>query len=236
MTTQNELWQQASIAFLEALIKAGEKHRLRDYVARNRHTLWGNTQTWGNVGYALYSIGDTWAAIDWLSGWKDRKGVEPWMLWNLSLACRDKRRDRQSYEISIQALSLPADDLTQSHALLVSFDEMLNGDWDKAKDRVGKVNEPTLREWDRNLWQIIGVLNDFNQERMAGLAKHVEAINRLLSLARKTKFFGGSDLLLNLCRRAVLNIANDRDSGWLLALTYGRLSWLSLLSSFRVRH
>jgi cellulose synthase operon protein C len=236
MTNQDELWQQASIAFLEALVKTGERHRLREYVARNRHALWGNTQTWGNVGYALYSIGDTWAAIDWLSVWRDRKGVEPWMLWNLSLACRDKHRDRQSYEISVQALSLPADDLTQSHALLVSFDEMLNGDWDQAKERVGKINEPTLREWDRNLWQIIGVLNDFYRERMDGLAKHVEAINRLFILARKTNFFGGSDLLLSLCRRAVLNVANDRDSGWLLALTYGRLSWLSLLSSFRGRH
>jgi cellulose synthase operon protein C len=235
MTNMNELWQQASIAFLEALVKAGEKHRLRNYVARNRHNLWENTQTWGNVGYALFSIGDTWAAIDWLSVWNNRKGVEPWMLWNLSLACRDKHRDRQSYDISIQALTLPADDMSQSHALLVSFDEMLNGDWNKAQDRVGKINEPTLREWDRNLWQIIGVLIDFYQERIAGREKHVEAIDRLFVLARNTNFFGGSDLLLNFCRRAVLNVANDRQSGWLLALTYGRLSWLSLISSFRGR-
>jgi tetratricopeptide (TPR) repeat protein len=235
MTEQNELWQQASIAFIEALIKAGEKGRLRTFVARNRQALWRNTQTWGNVGYALYSIAEIWAAIDWLSDWKNRKGVEPWMLWNLSLACRDKNRDRQSYEISLQALSLPVDDLTQAHALLVSFDELLNGDWDQGSERLTKINEPTLREWDRNLWGIICVLADFYRERQAGLGRHADAINRLFQLARKTKFFGGSDLLLDLCRRAVLNLAKDHKSAWSRALTYGRLSWLSLLNSFRGR-
>ncbi|MBO0719729.1 MAG: hypothetical protein J2P41_02850, partial [Blastocatellia bacterium] len=233
MTSRNEIWQRASIAFLESLGKAGEKQRLRDFVARNRESLRGNTQTWGNVGYSLYSIGDIDAAIDWLSDWQNRREVEPWMLWNLSLACRDRRRDRQSYEISVQALNLPADDLTQAHALLVSFDEMLRDDWDKARERVEKINEPTLRDWDRNLWQIVGVLHNFFKEKIAGLDRHVDTIDRLLSLVRETNYFEGSGLLLSLCRRAILRVARDRKNGWLLAITYGRLFWLSFLSSLR---
>jgi hypothetical protein len=132
-------------------------------------------------------------------------------------------------------LSLPPYDLTQSHALLVSFDELLDGDWDRAGDRVGKINEPTLREWDQYLWQIIRVLNDFYKDRIAGLMLHVEAIDRLIALARTTNFFEGNKLLFTLCRRAALSIANDRKSGWLSALTYLRFSWLTCLSSIQIR-
>ncbi|MCI0387171.1 MAG: tetratricopeptide repeat protein [Acidobacteria bacterium] len=233
MIVKNELWQQASIAFLDALVKAREKDRLRRFVARNRHDLWQNVQTWGNIGYALYSIGDTYSAIDWLSDWRNRDSIEPWMLWNLSLAYREKNRERESYEVSIQALSLPADDLSQSHALLASIDEMLQGNWDKAKERLQKINEPTLRDWDRNLQKIVGALCDYYQAQIAGLEKHIETINQLFLLARETGFFGGSDLLQKIFRRAVLNVAKEKDNGWFLAMTYGRLSWLSLMRSFR---
>jgi hypothetical protein len=222
---RDEFWQQAMIAFLDALTKDKEKYRLRQFIAGNRHDLWQNLQTWGNVGYALFSIGDTRQTIHWLSDWRNRERAEPWMLWNLSLALSEINRDRESYQTSTHALTLPADDLSQSHLLLTSFHELLRGDSAMAIERLQKLNEPSLREWDRKFWRIIGALLEFHHSRENGRATHAETLDRLFLLAGEKDFFGGSELLVKFHRSATMSVAKAQGNRLVLAQTYGRLSW-----------
>jgi tetratricopeptide (TPR) repeat protein len=233
MSRRDEFWQRATIAFLDALANEKEKYRLRQFIAGNRHDLWQNLQTWGNVGYTLFSIGDAEQSISWLSDWPNRDRPEPWMLWNLSLALCEKNREPESYHTSTHALTLPADDLSQSHNLLASFHELLRGDSAMADERLQKVNEPTLREWDRKFWRIIDALLEFHRSRENGHTAHSETVDRLIQLAGEKDFFGGSELLVKFHRRATLSVAKAQGDGLFLAWTYGRLSWRSFVRSLR---
>jgi tetratricopeptide (TPR) repeat protein len=229
---RGELWRRAMAAYLEALANAGEKHRARKLITEIRRDLRGNTQTWGNAGYVLFNMGDVRAAIDWLADWRERPGVESWMLWNLTIALNTEGRDIESHEVGLHALTLPLDDLTQSHLLLCAFHELLGENIAQAISRITKINEPTLRDWDRLLWQIVCALRDFHQMREAGTPNHIETIDRLIELIRETDYFKGSEMLLKLNRRAIFHLAKDQGSPIFALSVRARLLWATIIKSF----
>lgn len=228
---RGELWQRAMSAYLEALANAGEKHRARKLITEIRGDLRGNTRTWGNAGYVLFNMGDVRAAIDWLADWRERSGVESWMLWNLTIALSTEGRYTDSHEVSLQALTLPPDDLTQSHSLLCAFHELLGDNIAQALARIAKINEPTLRDWDGLLWQIVCALRDFHQMREAGTPNQLETIDRLIELMRETDYFKGSEMLFKLNRRAILYLAKDQGGTVFFLTVRARLLWAAIVKS-----
>ncbi|HMV86903.1 MAG TPA: tetratricopeptide repeat protein [Blastocatellia bacterium] len=232
---RGELWRKAIGAYLEALANAGEKHRARQLIAELRNDLRGHVQTWGNTGYVLFNLGDVRSTIDWLADWRERAEVESWMLWNLSVALSTDGRDRESHEVCLHALTLPSDDLTQSHTLLVAFRELLGGKVVEAVSRLSAINEPTLREWDRFLWQIVCALRDFHQMRDIETPNHVETVDRLLELMRETDYFKGSEMLVRLNRQAILYLAKDQGSLIFTLSVRARLWWASIVRSVSAR-
>lgn len=230
LSERNELWRRAVNAYLEALSRAGQKHKAREFINEQESSLREHVLTWGHTGYVLLNLGDVKRTIDWMSDWRSREGAESWMLWNLSLALRMENRDGESREISQHALGLQPDDLTQAHALFVIFDELMQGDLENAEQHAARINEPTLRDWDRNLWKMVGVLRDLRQSQPPN---HSEAIDRLTGLARETNFFGGSEMLDKLLRRAALLLAKEQGSAICDLITRAKLMWLSVVKSFK---
>ena len=229
---RNELWRRAVNAYLEALSRAGQKHKAREFIKETEPDLREHVLTWGHTGYVLLNLGDLKRTIDWMSDWRSREGVESWMLWNLSLALRMENREGESREISQHALGLQPDDLTQAHALFVTFDELMQGDLENAEQRIARINEPTLRDWDRNLWKMVGVLRDLRQSQPPN---HSEAVDRLTGLARETNFFGGSEMLDKLLRRTVLRLAKEQGGSVFALIARVRLLWLFVVKSVVVR-
>ncbi len=225
---RGELWRRAVVTYLEELAKAGEKHRVRQFIAEARNDLRQHIQTWGNVGYVLLNMGDRLATIDWLSDWRERKDAESWMLWNLSLALRNVERVSNSYEVSSYGVTLPPDNLTQAHALVLAYDEILLGEFEKASARLAKINEPTLRDWDRNLFKIDSILKDAGPADSEGVTSRSDSIDQLFELERKTNYFDNDDLLVKLNRRAALKLAADDGRIILIQKTRLRLLLRSL--------
>ncbi|MBL8190131.1 MAG: tetratricopeptide repeat protein [Acidobacteria bacterium] len=226
---RNELWRRAVNAYLEALTRAGQKHRAREFINEVEADLRAHVLTWGHTGYVLLNLGDVKRTIEWMSDWRNRESVESWMLWNLSLALRMESRNAESREVSLQALSLQPDDLTQAHTLLVTMDELLQGDLNAAEQRIVRINEPTLRDWDRHLWRLIGVVHEL---RKTNPPNYSAAIDQLISWSRSTNFFGGSDMLDKLLRRIVLQLAKEEGSLFTLLMARAKLLWLSVAKSF----
>ncbi|MFN0109481.1 MAG: tetratricopeptide repeat protein, partial [Blastocatellia bacterium] len=220
----NELWRRAVNAYLEALMKAGQKHRARTFIQKQEKSLRSQSQTWGNAGYILMSLGDSKKTIDWLSDWRSHDGLEGWMLWNLALALRTHGRDRESNEVSREAIKLQPDHLTQSNLLLIAFDETLDGDLANANPRIEKINEPTLRDWDNQLFQLIRLLRQFQTERQQGAARFNSTVTKLLGRMLVTD----SELLTKLARRAIERIAKERNSVWFTLWVKARLLWTTL--------
>lgn len=231
MPERGALWQQAAIAFMDALIKAKEKHLLRQFIAAEREPLRAAVVTWANVGYALLSIGDKRDTLEWLSDWRARQELEPWMLWNLSLALREEGRDLESYEVSKHSLGLPPSELSQAHALFVIYEEMMQGNWQSANQRLAKINEPTLRDWDRHLWRMINTWQEHQQAGASGLPTHAEAVRRLLRLSSESNYFDGSSVLFKMMRRLALKLAEERGSLLFSAVVRIRLWGVSFLRS-----
>ncbi len=235
LSERGALWRRTATTFLESLAKAGEKNRLRQFIAEAGNELRQHTQTWGSVGYVLLNVGYKLATIDWLADWREHKDLESWMLWNLSLALRYVRRDADSYEVSSYAVTLPPDDLTQAHTLLMAGDELLLSEIDKASARLAKINEPTLREWDRQLFGIVSILRDAEQAQLEGKAGRPEWVDRLIELERETNSFDGSDVLIRLNRRAALKLAGDDGSMALILKTRLRLMWQAFVRSLAAK-
>lgn len=229
---RNELWRRGVTAYLEATARAGEKHQLRKFIEEGRGEFKQHTQIWGSVGYVLLNIGDRMATIGWLSDWRERKDAESWMLWNLSLALRYADRDSESYEVSSFGATLPPDDLTQAHNLVLAYDEFLLGEFEKASARMAKINEPTLRDWDRHLFRITSVLQEAGQLLREGKPSQSEHVKRLISMERETKYFGDSDLLVRLNHRAALKLANEDNDTILLIQTRLKLLLMTIGRSF----
>lgn len=214
-------------AYLEALMKAGEKHKARQFIASLEQPLRAHLQTWGHAGYILLSIGDTQKTIEWLSDWRNREGVEVWMLWNLALALRKDSRNREANEVSRYALTLQPDHLTQSNLLVLAFDELLEGNLANASSRLQKINEPTLRDWDRQLLSMVRTLERFLTTKQQGSRTHETTISSLLSDVKMTE----SDILVNLGRQAVELVTEDRGSLLFTALVQLRWWWVRVQKS-----
>lgn len=222
-----ERWRKASIAWINTLAEGRQKHRLRSYVELYRTALRADDTSWGQVGSNLYEIGDLRVAVDWLSDWRSREKVEPWMLWNLALALRQLKRDRESHDVSEHALTLPPDHTTDPHLLLLAVDDLLRGEYERGQQRLTHINIGALREWDRFLYDLATALLDADHQRNTLQVSHGSIIERLFDLRREVKFVETSPVLRELHRRAVWQVARQSGSLW-LQLTAGlRLTLLA---------
>ncbi len=129
----------AGETYLDDLAKTRDKARLRRFLRRMRAWLAADTDTWGTVGYALLETGLTDRARRWLSDWRGREGVKPWMLLNAACALRDEGDDADAAAVSRHALSLPSDHARGSHELWLAADAALAGWVEEATQRLQRV-------------------------------------------------------------------------------------------------
>lgn len=222
-----ERWRKASIAWLGTLAEGRQKHRLRSYVETYRAALHADDKAWAQVGYNFYEIGDVRTALDWMRDWQKRTKLEPWMLWNLALALRQNKHERESRAVSQHALTLPPDHMTDPHLLLLAVDDLLRNEYESGQQRLAHINVGALREWDRFLYDLATALLDADHQRNTLQVSHRSIIERLFDLRREAKFVETSPVLRELHRRTVWHVARQSGSWW-LQLTAGlRLALLA---------
>ncbi len=234
MPQRGELWLRASLAYLEVLAEARQKHRFRQYVAAYRTELRNDDKAWAQVGYNLYELGELRASLDWLSDWQQRAKLEPaklepWMLWNLALALRQNKREDESRAVSQHALTLPPDHMTDPHLLLLAVDDLLLGEYESGSQRLAHINVGALREWDCFLFELATALLDADHQRNELQVSHRSIIERLFDTRRAAAFVETSPVLRELHRRAVWRVA--RQSGSLLLQAWAGLR-LALLAGW----
>jgi cellulose synthase operon protein C len=226
-----EMWRRAFVTYLEALAKAGLKHRARQGIKSHRAELRADVKTWGGVGYVLLTLGDRREVTKWLGDWRQYAGrhspessqssLEPWMLWNYVLALGDLKRGREAYEAGSAALALPADHTSDSHRLLLACADALAGDADAARGRLQEVAAQSLSEWDRFVYEVASALLDSG----AGPEGEVEGLRRLADAAKAHAFYRESELLFSLYARALRRVAARSGSLAVKAAACGHLLW-----------
>jgi predicted Zn-dependent protease len=72
---------------LQELARHGYHRNVIRYWDANRAALWTNVDIWGQVGYCILGLGRKGAARKHFSEWKQRRGVQMWMVTNYVWSC-----------------------------------------------------------------------------------------------------------------------------------------------------
>ncbi|MBI4601140.1 MAG: tetratricopeptide repeat protein, partial [Planctomycetes bacterium] len=155
---RGKLGEAAAAAFIDALVEERAKGHFWIFFRRHKEALAASTELWGWTGYGLSSVRHPRGAVKWLSSWREREGVEPWMLQNLACALRDLGRDEEAREVSLHALTLAADGTTHVHELWLALDEAFADDVGAARERLARIDRKALQPYHQFLARLAEVL------------------------------------------------------------------------------
>ena len=123
-----EMVRRARLAYMAFTAEFRNTFRLLRFLRRMRRELRADTASWAQVGYALTTCRLYWQTARWLADWRERTGVEAWMLFNLATSLRALGRDKAALAVNQHALTLPPDQTRQRHATWVALENALSDD------------------------------------------------------------------------------------------------------------
>jgi tetratricopeptide (TPR) repeat protein len=133
------------LAYIWALADAGKP--VHGVVTKYSEVLRGNAPAWARAGGALVSTGNLSHGAAWLGDWRDRDGVEAWMLRPLAMAYRGVDQDQKAMEVCRAAVKLGGteESLADFRAWL-SLDLALSGQTEDAVAQSAKIDTVTVPE------------------------------------------------------------------------------------------
>lgn len=188
---RGEAGYRAARQFVEMLARGFVPSGLKKFVKRHGSALARDTVTWGSVGWALTCVEDFRAAADWMSDWRSRSDLKPWMLTNLAQALRAIGKKMESAEASRVGTSLPLDHASRFHELALACDACLQGEFTAARELLGPMDPHGMHSDDRfSLELVMAVLAREMPEPDASPISVDEERRRLTDAARRFKLLG----------------------------------------------
>ena len=195
------------------------------FVWQTRRLLRADTESWGQAGYALTTCGMHGRTVKWLSDYRTRPGVEPWMLSNLSASLRAMGRHGRAVEVNRHALTLPPDRTRSKHLAWVALEDAIT-DGEEARQRAARFHAeiaPRIEKLDQP-FRYLGVLTGQVLAVRAVAADPVER-RKVYRAARETlkkerqpvaaSFRRGNRALGRAERRARRRMSRDAGGWWL---------------------
>lgn len=127
-------WETATAVLLDYASRSGQVRLVRKFIRRHNERLCHGIHTWATAGNALIHCQRHVEAQRWLSDWRERADVRPWMLLGLASSLRQTARRGIGAAINEAALQLPPDHATPLHRLWLAADALVAGDWQRARD------------------------------------------------------------------------------------------------------
>ena len=137
------------LAYLWALADSGKP--VQSAVTKYSEVLRADAAAWARAGEALVATGNLAHAAAWLADWRDRDGVEAWMLRPLTVAYRALDQDDKAAEVCRAAVKLGGPDeaaLADFRAWL-ALDLALADQTEEAGSHISKVDSVTLADGTR---------------------------------------------------------------------------------------
>ena len=137
---EGELARRARMAYLTVLTERRRGWNVWWFTRRAREALRADTESWGQVGYALTGCNFHRRAVNWLSDWAARPDAKGWMLLNLASCLRTLQRHDEAVKVHRHALTLPPDHSRPKHLLWAALEDALADD-EAAHHRAGRLHE-----------------------------------------------------------------------------------------------
>jgi predicted Zn-dependent protease len=179
-------------AWREFASVCGENHQrgyLQEILKERRAWMSSDLEAWANVGYAYVQCDQAGDAVKWLSDWRERANLKPWMLYNLASATAVLNRDEESMEVTRHALTLPRDHTAPAQLARLAVYEAIHGNYSAAKTCLQELNFDRLEPVQRAHFSMAGALCE-----VAGQPQHQRAdvyYNQRENLAHQ---YGAGDL------------------------------------------
>jgi hypothetical protein len=181
-----------------------------------RHRLWlrADNHGWASMGYALLTLRRYGSTIRWMRDWRQRSDLKMWMLFNLSLALRARRRWNEAREVLRFAVKLPERDHTfQKLRLLLAMELALADGTEEAAAHFRELGTVGWDDYMRFRYRLIQGLLSIQQaapaQRKDVFYFESVAIRKVLEQHRGSIF--GADY-----RRSIVRMAKDTGSRWIL--------------------
>lgn len=212
----------ALIRYIGGLGKEKKKPFLDPILQKYRDVLRADVWGWGNVGYALASLRDYPATVQWMSDWADRDDAEPWMLMNLILALRGLERPDEASRISQYVMDNLEDGYAASyHDTWLLVEEALAGDTKTAAEHLEAVDPEDLDSYHQLLRLWVEVLLEVQKTPPAERGRAFDdARRRMHQSATAISSVRQDPALVITYRRFIRRIAQE--CGGLRAMVWGR--------------
>jgi tetratricopeptide (TPR) repeat protein len=140
--------REVAVAYVWALADAGKP--VQGAVTKYSEALRSHVVTWARAGAALVATGSLAHAAAWLAEWRDRDGVEAWMLRPLAIAYRGLDKDDKAAEVCRAAVKLGGpDDVLADFRAWLALDLALAGQTDEAAAHAARVDSVTIPDGTR---------------------------------------------------------------------------------------
>jgi tetratricopeptide (TPR) repeat protein len=201
----NAVWYRAAANYLYQVTQDRRMTEAHKFIQSNTAALRADNDTWGLAGHALFELGLYPDVAEWLSDWRSRPALKPWVLWNYVLALRELNRDAEAYEAGQAALQLAPDDLTDAHRVLLALDDALANKPATAAEQLGQIRYEGLRTWDKFSYDTAVLIVQAARPSQSGIRQ----LSKLAGLRRANPFFWKDKLLFKSHWRATLKIAKS---------------------------
>ncbi|HEY8562003.1 MAG TPA: C39 family peptidase [Pyrinomonadaceae bacterium] len=142
------VWAKAAGKYMELLL-ASDLIGLHKFIQKNRRSLKENHDAWAATGYILNASGEFKDGAEWFADWRQRAGVEPWMLWNYSIILRRLKKEAEARAVHEAAAQMPGNDETVSlHLMMLGLEALHAGDYETAARRRAQIAAQVMDEWD----------------------------------------------------------------------------------------
>ena len=143
-----EAGREVALALAWSLAEAGKS--AQSVVTRYSDVLRSDTPAWARAGAALVAAGGLAHAAAWLADWRDRDGVEAWMLRPLAMAYRGLDQDDKALEVCRAAVKLGGpDEVLADFRAWLALDLALGGQTDGAAEMAARVDTITAPDGTR---------------------------------------------------------------------------------------
>ncbi|MCE9560475.1 MAG: hypothetical protein K8U57_00325 [Planctomycetes bacterium] len=148
LATNPAAGREVAVAYVWALVDSGKP--VQGAVTKYSEALRSNVVSWARAGAALVAAGNLAHAAAWLAEWRDRDGVEAWMLRPLAIAYRGLDHDDKAVEVCRAGVKLGGpDEVLSDFRAWLALDLALGGQTDEAAALVNRVDSVTVGDGTR---------------------------------------------------------------------------------------
>lgn len=155
MPLRDEVREAAWQELIYALDRLGRRKEAVKVVKKNRGTYRASALLWASAGYVLRQAGKYRDMEQWMSDWRDREGVLPWMLINLAFGLLRLRGLGASGPVHVHAaLELPEDHDTWCHHACAAYYRIWRGEAAEARAHLDRAEYGVLRDFYKAVHQL----------------------------------------------------------------------------------